>query len=116
MPGESRHPATCSKAYSPRCRRTCAVSASRRESDAVPRMTIIMSIRGAMDVSMERDGNVFLFGEVAGYFGGVFRCTLGLQRKYGTSRCFDTPISELGIVGAAIGMAAYGLRPCGEVQ
>ena len=49
-------------------------------------------------------------------FGGVFRCTQGLQQKYGTSRCFDAPISELGIVGAAVGMAAYGLRPCVEIQ
>jgi 2-oxoisovalerate dehydrogenase E1 component beta subunit len=79
-------------------------------------MTMIEAIRGAMDVSMERDDNVVVFGEDAGYFGGVFRCTSGLQRKYGTSRCFDTPISELGIVGAAVGMAAYGLRPCVEIQ
>src|SRR6204780_5798052 len=100
---ESRRRATCSKAYSPRCRRTCAVSASRRESDAVPKMTMIEAIRGAMDVSMERDDNVVVFGEAAGYFGGVFRCTAGLQRKYGKSRCFDAPISELGIVGTAIG-------------
>ena len=71
---------------------------------------MIEAIRGAMDVSMERDDNVVVFGEDAGYFGGVFRCTRGLQRKYGASRCFDTPISELGIVGAAIGMAAYGLQ------
>ena len=77
---------------------------------------MIEAIRGAMDVAMERDDNVVVFGEDVGYFGGVFRCTLGLQRKYGKSRCFDTPISELGIVGAAIGMAAYGLRPCVEVQ
>ena len=46
----------------------------------------------------------------------VFRCTQGLQEKYGTNRCFDTPISENGIIGAAIGMAAYGLRPCVEIQ
>ncbi|MEQ9122697.1 MAG: alpha-ketoacid dehydrogenase subunit beta, partial [Alphaproteobacteria bacterium] len=48
--------------------------------------------------------------------GGVFRCTAGLQAKYGKTRCFDTPISELGIVGAAVGMAAYGLKPCVEIQ
>ncbi|MDQ2704997.1 MAG: alpha-ketoacid dehydrogenase subunit beta, partial [Pseudomonadota bacterium] len=82
----------------------------------MPRMTMIEAIRSAMDVSMARDDNVVVFGEDVGYFGGVFRCTQGLQQKYGTSRCFDTPISELGIVGAAIGMAAYGLRPCVEVQ
>jgi 2-oxoisovalerate dehydrogenase E1 component beta subunit len=80
------------------------------------RMTMIEAIRSAMDVSMGRDDNVVVFGEDVGYFGGVFRCTQGLQQKYGTSRCFDAPISELGIVGAAIGMAAYGLRPCVEVQ
>ena len=77
---------------------------------------MIEAIRSAMDVSMARDDNVVVFGEDVGYFGGVFRCTQGLQQKYGTSRCFDTPISELGIIGAAIGMAAYGLRPCVEVQ
>jgi 2-oxoisovalerate dehydrogenase E1 component beta subunit len=82
----------------------------------MPKMTMIEAIRSAMDVSMARDDNVVVFGEDVGYFGGVFRCTQGLQQKYGRSRCFDTPISELGIVGAAIGMAAYGLRPCVEVQ
>ncbi|MET0940192.1 MAG: alpha-ketoacid dehydrogenase subunit beta [Mesorhizobium sp.] len=82
----------------------------------MPRITMIEAIRGAMDVSMERDDNVVVFGEDVGYFGGVFRCTQGLQQKYGKHRCFDAPISELGIVGTAIGMAAYGLRPCVEVQ
>ena len=60
----------------------------------MPRMTMIEAIRDAMDVSMGRDENVVVFGEDVGYFGGVFRCTQGLQQKYGTSRCFDTPISE----------------------
>jgi len=77
---------------------------------------MIEAIRDAMDISMGRDENVVVFGEDAGYFGGVFRCTQGLQLKYGSSRCFDTPISELGIVGVGVGMAAYGLRPCGEIQ
>src|SRR5690606_2942072 len=80
------------------------------------RMTMIEAIRSAIDVSMGRDEDVVVFGEDVGYFGGVFRCTQGLQQKYGKTRCFDTPISESGIVGAAIGMAAYGLRPCVEVQ
>src|SRR5580693_5903411 len=82
----------------------------------MPRKTMVEAIRDAMDVSMQRDENVVVFGEDVGYFGGVFRCTQGLQQKFGASRVFDTPISELGIVGAAIGMAAYGLRPCVEVQ
>jgi 2-oxoisovalerate dehydrogenase E1 component beta subunit len=80
------------------------------------RMTMIEAIRDALDVSMARDDRVVAYGEDVGYFGGVFRCTAGLQEKYGPSRCFDTPISELGIVGTAVGMAAYGLRPVVEIQ
>jgi 2-oxoisovalerate dehydrogenase E1 component beta subunit len=77
---------------------------------------MIEAVREAMDVMMARDDTVVVFGEDVGYFGGVFRATQGLQAKYGNARCFDTPISELGIVGAAVGMAAYGLRPCVEIQ
>ena len=79
-------------------------------------MTMIEAIRNAHDNAMERDQRVVVFGEDVGYFGGVFRCTAGLQKKYGKTRCFDTPISETGIVGTAIGMAAYGLKPCVEIQ
>ena len=82
----------------------------------MPRMTMIEAIRNAMDVCMGRDETVVVFGEDVGYFGGVFRCTQGLQQKYGRARCFDTPINELGIVGTAIGMAGYGLKPCVEIQ
>ncbi|TPI55281.1 MULTISPECIES: alpha-ketoacid dehydrogenase subunit beta [unclassified Mesorhizobium] len=82
----------------------------------MPRRTMIEAIRDAMDVSMERDEKVVVFGEDVGFFGGVFRCTQGLQAKYGKSRCFDAPINESGIVGSAIGMAAYGLKPCVEIQ
>src|ERR1700760_3157076 len=82
----------------------------------MPRKTMIEAIRDAMDVMMERDDDVVVFGEDVGFFDGVFRATQGLQAKYGTHRCFDAPISELGIVGAAVGMAAYGLRPCVEIQ
>jgi 2-oxoisovalerate dehydrogenase E1 component beta subunit len=59
---------------------------------------------------------VVVFGQDVGYFGGVFRVTEGLQARYGKSRCFDAPINEGGIVGAAVGMAAYGLRPIAEIQ
>ena len=79
-------------------------------------MTMIQALRSAMDVMLERDPNVVVFGQDVGYFGGVFRCTEGLQAKYGQSRVFDTPISEGGIVGAAVGMGAYGLRPVAEIQ
>jgi 2-oxoisovalerate dehydrogenase E1 component beta subunit len=63
-----------------------------------------------------RDGNVVAFGEDVGYFGGVFRVTEGLQKKYGKTRVFDSPIAENGIVATAIGMATYGLRPVAEIQ
>ncbi len=80
------------------------------------RMTMIQALRSAMDVMLERDPTTVVFGQDVGYFGGVFRCTEGLQTKYGKARVFDAPISEGGIVGAAIGMAANGLRPVVEVQ
>ena len=79
-------------------------------------MTMIQALRSAMDVMMERDDNVVVYGQDVGYFGGVFRVTEGLQAKYGKSRCFDAPISEGGIVGTAVGMGAYGLRPVVEIQ
>jgi 2-oxoisovalerate dehydrogenase E1 component beta subunit len=79
-------------------------------------MNMIEAINSAQDVMLERDGNVVLMGEDIGYFGGVFRATAGLQKKYGAGRVFDTPIAEGGIVGTAIGMAAYGLRPVAEIQ
>ena len=79
-------------------------------------MTMNAAIRSAMDVMMERDDNVVVFGQDIGYFGGVFRCTEGLQAKYGSERVFDTPITEGGIIGAAVGMGAYGLRPVVEIQ
>ena len=82
----------------------------------MPRKTMIEAIRDGLDVMMGRDERVVVYGEDVGYFGGVFRVTAGLQAKYGKSRCFDAPINESGIVGTAIGMAAYGLRPCVEIQ
>ena len=90
-------------------------------SDARPKtlttpMTMIQALRSAMDVMLERDSNVVIYGEDVGYFGGVFRCTEGLQAKHGKSRVFDAPISEGGIVGVAVGMGAYGLRPVVEIQ
>lgn len=80
------------------------------------RMNMIEAIRDAMDIMLAQDEQVVVFGEDVGYFGGVFRCTAGLQAKHGKQRVFDTPINESGIVGVAIGMGAYGLRPCVEIQ
>jgi 2-oxoisovalerate dehydrogenase E1 component beta subunit len=82
----------------------------------MPKLSMVEAIRDALDVKMAEDSRVVVFGEDVGYFGGVFRCTEGLQRKYGRSRCFDAPINESGIVGVAIGMAVYGLRPVAEIQ
>jgi len=79
-------------------------------------MNMIEAINSAMDVAMGRDDKVVVFGEDVGYFGGVFRATAGLQAKYGKTRSFDTPITECGIIGVAVGMAAYGLRPVPEIQ
>ncbi len=79
-------------------------------------MNMIQAINSALDVMLARDPDVLIFGEDVGYFGGVFRATEGLQKRYGSTRCFDTPIGEAGIVAAAIGMAAYGLRPVAEIQ
>ncbi|MBV9931503.1 MAG: alpha-ketoacid dehydrogenase subunit beta [Alphaproteobacteria bacterium] len=79
-------------------------------------MNMIQALNSAHDVMMARDDNVVVLGEDVGYFGGVFRVTEGLQKKYGRARTFDAPISEGGIVAAAIGMAAYGLRPVAEIQ
>jgi len=79
-------------------------------------MSMIQALNSALDVMLERDPDVLTFGEDVGYFGGVFRITEGLQKKHGLRRCFDTPISEGGILATAIGMGAYGLRPVVEIQ
>ena len=80
------------------------------------RLNMIEAINDALDIMLERDPNVVIMGEDVGYFGGVFRATAGLQKTYGKNRVFDTPISECGIIGAAVGMCAYGLRPVPEIQ
>jgi 2-oxoisovalerate dehydrogenase E1 component beta subunit len=79
-------------------------------------MNMIQAINSAIDVSMARDPDVVVMGEDVGYFGGVFKATEGLQKKYGKTRVFDTPITELGIIGVSVGMAVYGLRPIAEIQ
>ena len=80
------------------------------------RMAMNVAVRSALDVMLERDASVVVFGEDVGFFGGVFRCTDGLQAKHGAHRVFDTPIAEGGIIGVAVGMGAYGLRPVPEIQ
>jgi 2-oxoisovalerate dehydrogenase E1 component beta subunit len=82
----------------------------------MPAMNMIQALNSAHRVAMERDPDVIVYGEDAGYFGGVFRVTEGLQKKFGKERAFDAPISEGGIVATAVGMAAYGLKPVIEIQ
>lgn len=79
-------------------------------------MNMIQALNSALDVKLADDPTTLIFGEDVGYFGGVFRVTEGLQKKHGLTRCFDTPISEGGIIATAIGMGANGLRPIPEIQ
>ena len=79
-------------------------------------MSMIDAIRSALDVMMDKDPNIIILGQDVGYFGGVFRCTDGLQRKHGEHRVIDAPIAEGGIIGTAIGMGVNGLRPVAEIQ
>jgi 2-oxoisovalerate dehydrogenase E1 component beta subunit len=79
-------------------------------------MNMIQALNSGMDIMLGKDPAVVLMGEDIGYFGGVFRATEGLQRKYGEHRVIDTPIAEGGIVAAAIGMSVNGLRPVAEIQ
>ena len=74
-------------------------------------MNMIQALNSAMDIMLGKDPSVVLMGEDIGYFGGVFRATEGLQRKYGEHRVIDTPIAEGGFTGIGVGAAMVGLRP-----
>ncbi|MDR2660974.1 MAG: alpha-ketoacid dehydrogenase subunit beta [Lactobacillaceae bacterium] len=76
----------------------------------------IDAIREAMDLALEKDENVLIFGEDVGENGGVFRATDGLQAKYGEERVFNTPLAESGIGGLAIGLTTQNYRPIMEIQ
>ena len=79
-------------------------------------MTMIEALNHALTLELERDKRVVVFGQDIGANGGVFRVTEHLQRKFGEQRVFDTPLSESAIIGSAIGMSVYGLRPVAEIQ
>lgn len=79
-------------------------------------MTMIEAINDALHTEMKNDDRVLVFGEDVGPKGGVFGATAGLFDTFGEQRCFDTPLSECGIVGTGIGMALYGMRPVAEIQ
>jgi pyruvate dehydrogenase E1 component beta subunit len=79
-------------------------------------MNIIQAVNDCLRLEMRRDNRVVVLGEDVGRFGGVFRATQGLYEEFGPDRCMDTPLAEAGIVGSAIGMALYGLKPVAEIQ
>ena len=82
----------------------------------MPVMNVIQAVNDALRQEMRRDPAVVVLGEDVGRFGGVFRATAGLQQEFGEGRVIDTPLAEGGIIGAAVGMALYGLRPVPEIQ
>src|SRR3954451_12182145 len=82
----------------------------------MPVWNIIQAVNDALRIEMRRDPRVVILGEDVGKFGGVFRATSGLFEEFGADRCIDTPLAEAGIIGTAIGMALYGLRPVPEIQ
>ena len=79
-------------------------------------ITYLEAIKEALDEEMARDPSVFILGEDVGVYGGAFRVTEGLYEKYGEWRILDTPLSESGFTGAAIGAALVGMRPVVEMQ
>lgn len=79
-------------------------------------MTLVQAVNDALRLEMNRDEDVVILGEDVGKVGGVFRVTQGLYDEFGEDRVIDTPLAEGGIIGTAIGMALYGLRPVPEIQ
>jgi 2-oxoisovalerate dehydrogenase E1 component beta subunit len=80
------------------------------------KVNMLQAINQALVSEMERDERVLVFGQDVGHFGGVFRATSQLQQKFGSDRCFNTPITEQGILGFANGLAAQGRVPVAEIQ
>jgi pyruvate dehydrogenase E1 component beta subunit len=76
----------------------------------------VQAINNALKKAMREDDKIVIFGEDVGNVGGVFRATKGLQKEFGSTRCFDAPIAEASLMGIALGMAVNGLRPVLEIQ
>lgn len=85
------------------------------QNSTTKRMNLFQAINDALSTALAEDENVIIFGEDVA-FGGVFRCTMKLAEQYGGERVFNTPLTEQGIMGFAIGAAAEGLRPVAEIQ
>lgn len=79
-------------------------------------MTLVQAVNRGLREALRQDPDVLLLGEDIGVNGGVFRATEGLYKEFGADRVIDTPLSETGIVGTAVGMALYGLKPVAEIQ
>src|SRR5205814_4628505 len=97
-------------------RPSSGTSGPRAGGPTMAEVTYLEGIRQALFEEMERDANVFCMGEDIGAYGGAFKVTDGLLGRYGESRVIDSPISEIGIVGAAAGAAHMGMRPVVEMQ
>ncbi len=82
----------------------------------MPILNIVQALNQALHQTMASNEQVIVFGQDCGFFGGVFRVTKGLQEAFGEKRCFDTPLSEQGIIGFGIGLAQKGLKPICEIQ
>jgi len=82
----------------------------------MPKLNMVQAINLALKEEMRRDKDVIMLGEDVGRDGGVFRVSEGLLEEFGPERVMDTPLAESGIVGMAIGMAAYGVKPIAEIQ
>jgi len=79
-------------------------------------LTLVEAVNDALHTELARDDTVLVMGEDVGRAGGVFRATAGLQERFGTDRCVDTPLAEAGMLGAAVGLCFAGLRPVCEMQ
>ncbi len=80
------------------------------------KLNLVQAINQALSQEMERDRDVIILGEDVAKDGGVFRVTQGLLEKFGPERVIDTPLAELGIIGTAVGLSAYGMKPVAEIQ
>jgi len=87
-----------------------------QKAETTQSLTLVQAVRDGLYGEMERDNDVIVMGEDVGENGGVFRATQGLIEEFGSDRVVDTPLAESGIVGTAVGMAAYGMRPVPEIQ
>ena len=92
------------------------MSNEKKQAKEIKEMTLIQGVTDGLREKLEDDSNVLLLGEDIGVNGGVFRATDGLQEEFGANRVIDTPLSEAGFVGTAVGMALNGLRPVVEIQ